>query len=138
MNPVAIEQLVAHAAPSRLPVSTDDDREQRNWVIRLAADLADPWNADDASTALTNRAASAVHEARKARGIAPDDGGEHVPIVRLVPIDGRHLVMNVTTIKLEHDDAHAYLVAASAALRALDEMNSIDDIQGIPRRFWGP
>jgi hypothetical protein len=137
MNATLIAQLVAHSTPSRLPVSTDEHREQRNWAIRVAADLGDTWNPDEAAALLTKKAASAVHAAREARGLPLDDEGRHAPVVRLLPIDGRHLVMSVITIKLEDDDAHSYLVAASTALRALDEVTPIDDIQGIPRRFWG-
>jgi hypothetical protein len=59
-----------------------------------------------------------------------------VPIVQVLNVDELHVVISIETIRLEEDDAHAYLVAASAALRCLDEAAPIDDIQGIPRRFW--
>lgn len=56
--------------------------------------------------------------------------------MRVAAIDELHVVVGVSTIKLERDEAHAYLVAASAALRRLERTTPIDDIQGIPRRFW--
>lgn len=137
MKSALIEQLAAHSTPSRLPVQAEERREQRNWVVRLAMDPAETWNVVEASAVVTRKAASAIREACEARGLSFDNQGPYDPVVRLVPIDARHVVMNITTIKLEEDEAHAYLVAASAALRALDELTPIDDIQGIPRRFWG-
>jgi hypothetical protein len=51
-------------------------------------------------------------------------------------VDVRHVIVNITTVRLEDDDAHSWLVAASVALRAFDRWIPIEDIQGIPRRFW--
>lgn len=136
MDAMIIEQFVAHCTPSRLPVPGEEDREHRNWIVRLAADLPEQWNSEDASVILTKAAVSAVRDAREARGLQVGDQDPHTPIARALSLDARHVVVIVTTIKLEEDDAHEYLVAASAALRALEAINPIDDIQGIPRRFW--
>jgi hypothetical protein len=85
---------------------------------------------------LSREAASAVRDARIARGLAAEGEGLIVPSVRVVLLDERHVIVNISTMRLEEDDAHAWLVAASAALKALDTSVPIDDIQGIPRRFW--
>jgi hypothetical protein len=131
----SIGRLAAYATPIGLSASPDERQEQRNWIVRFAADLPETWNADEAAARLTEKAAAQVHAAREARGLPPDAPGQ-APVVRLLPVDARHLVVSIVTIKQQDDDAHAYLVAASAALRALDEMNAIDDIQGFPRRYW--
>jgi hypothetical protein len=136
MNFELVEQLTAFSTPTRLPVYGDDRMEQRNWVVRLVADLPDVWNPDDTSALLTKAAASAVAEARRSRGLPVEDRGPHVPVVRALPVDARHVVVSISTIRLEEDDAHAYLVAAATALRVLDKTTPIEDIQGIPRRFW--
>lgn len=136
MDAMVIEQIVAHCTPSRLPVPGEEGREHRIWIVRLAADLPERWNPEDVSAVLTEAAASAVRDAREARGLQVDDQDSHTPVARVLYLDALHVIVNVTTIKLEEDDAHEYLVAASAALRALEATNPIDDIQGIPRRFW--
>jgi hypothetical protein len=133
---ISIEQLTACSTPSRLPIEGDEQREQRNWIVRHAEDLPVEFDPDDVSRALSREAESAVAKARAARGLAAQDLGPHVPIVKLISVDERHLVVTVTTIKQEQDKAHEYLVAASAILSLLDKSVPIEDLQGIPRRFW--
>jgi len=132
MDVTQIEKLVAYLVPGRLPLPAPGV-EQRNWVIRLSTDCPTAWNTEDVSALLTQRATAVFQEARDARG-APFDA--HVPLIKLLAVDERHVIMTVTTKRLEEDDVHEYLIAASAGLRALDESAPIDDIQGIPRRFW--
>jgi len=136
MDTVAIERLTAHSAPARLPVEGEDAREQRNWAIRLASGLPEGWNPNEMSAHVSREAAGAVRAARTARGLAVDDDDLNVVTARVLPLDERHVIVNISTIRLEEDDVHAWLVAASAALTALDRYVPIDDIQGIPRRFW--
>jgi hypothetical protein len=119
-----------------MAIEGDERREQRNWIVRHAEDLPAEFNRDDVSRALSGEAVSAVAKARAGRGLVAQELGVHSPVVRLILVDERHLVVNVTTIKQEQDDAHEYLVAASAVLSILDKMVPIEDIQGIPRRFW--
>lgn len=135
MTAMSIEQLTAFATPNPLPVHLSEHLEQRNWVVRLAVDSAEAWCLDEAASLLTATATAAVRAARDARGLATA-GSTYTPVVRLIRIDRRHVVVSIMTAKLEDHDAHAYLVAASAALSALDELSAIDDIQGLPRRFW--
>lgn len=77
-----------------------------------------------------------MHEARLERGILTNEEKEALPSVRVLLVDSRHIIATISTIRLEEDDAHAWLVAAGAVLRALDQVLPIDDIQGIPWRFW--
>jgi hypothetical protein len=56
--------------------------------------------------------------------------------IRLHAIDARHLIVSIGTVRLERDDAHAWLVSASAALKSLHEQEPVEDIQGIPRPYW--
>lgn len=136
MGCTLVEKIAAHATPARMPAEGDDRREQRNWVVRVSDELPDGWTPERGSVVLTQEADSAVRAARAARGLGAEDSDAYRAIVRLMLIDARHLVVNVNTIKLEEDDSHAYLVAASAALRALDSEVAIEEIQGIPRRYW--
>jgi hypothetical protein len=136
MNTSFMEQLAALSTPARLAVEGDSDREQRNWVVRLVGDLpGGPVSAAIVSE-VDHAAKAAVREARAARELDPASI-EAQPTVHIKAVDPRHVVVNVTTIRLEKDDAHAYLVGACAALRALETSIPVEDIQGIPRRFWG-
>jgi hypothetical protein len=131
---IAMEWITAHSTPSRLPVADDPKREQRNWVVRLEEALPRNYAVEQVSDRLSTEAVSAVASARTARGMPGT--GDVIPIVRVIVVDERHVIENISTVKLEQDDAHDYLVAASAALAALDSRLRVDDIQGIPRRFW--
>jgi len=129
-----MERLAAYSTPSRLPVAGDPTREQRSWVVRLVRELPQNWMAEQASDRLSKKAVSAVLAARAARGQSATS--DVIPSVLVVVVDERHMIVNISTVKLEEDDAHDYLVAASGALSALDVELPLDDIQGIPRRFW--
>jgi hypothetical protein len=135
MNRVLIEQLAGYSTPLRIPIDGDNRREQRNWIVRHAR-VPVGFNPDAESVWLSKEAALAIANARAARGLPVQDLEPHVPLVSLMLVDDRHLVVTVTTIRLEDDEAHEYLVAASAALSVLDKRAPIEDIQGIPRRFW--
>jgi hypothetical protein len=135
MEQVAIERITASATPKRLPIDGDDTREQRNWAVRHAPVPAG-WNLDEESARLTEAAAAAVAKARATRGLDARGADLHRPAVGLLPIDERHSILNVRTVVLPQDAAHEYLVAASAALATFDTRVPIEDVQGIPRRFW--
>lgn len=134
MDTNTIERLAANAAPNRLPVDGDPEQEQRNWVVRLAAELPRGWDANVAAEVLASRAVEAVRDARAQRGQSSEALTQ--PMVMLTRIDERHLIVSVRTERLERDEAHAWLVAASAALRALERTLRVEEIQGFPRRFW--
>lgn len=136
MDQEIIEQLAAFSVPNPLPSASGGRYDQRNWVIRLEQDLPTTWRLDESSALLGQAARLSVARARAERGLPIQDAGPHVPIIGLLPIDARHLVLKVSTIRLKEDDTYAYLVAAVAALMALDKEKRIEDIQGIPRRFW--
>jgi hypothetical protein len=132
----AIEQLTAFALPNPLPIEGDDRREQRSWVVRHAKDVPAEFEYEDVSKDLSSEAVAAVTKARADRGLTHENLGPHKPVIRLVRVDERHVVINIATIRQEEDDAHEYLIAASRALSVLEKGEPIEDIQGIPRRFW--
>jgi hypothetical protein len=136
MDSEPIEQLAAYSVPQPLTIHGDDGREQRNWVVRLAGSIPGESNLDDLSAKLSRTAVSAVTEARALRGLPVENAEPHMPLVRVLAVDAQHLIVNICTIKLEKDDVHAYLVAASAVLKGLHDAIAIEDVQGIPRRFW--
>jgi hypothetical protein len=79
MDSIVVEQIAAYSTPIRLPVQGDDRREQRNWVIRLLADLPDEWNPDNTSALLNKEAASAVRKRRAASSTTDEPVGIQEP-----------------------------------------------------------
>lgn len=134
MDKTAIERVAANSAPTRVPVEGDPAREERHWVVRLSSDLPTDGRSDLEPMA-SGAAVAAVREARTARGLDPEAEGGRVT-VRLHTVDSRHLIASIGTVPIERDDAHAWLVAASAVLRCLHDHTPIEDIQGLPRAFW--
>jgi hypothetical protein len=135
MDTTAIERVAANSAPTRVPVEGDSSLEERHWVVRLSFDLPLDHRGQDLERITSEAAARAVREARIARELdATADEGRVT--VHLHSVDARHVIVSIGTVRLERDDAHAWLVAASAALRALHDVVPIDDIQGLPRAFW--
>jgi hypothetical protein len=131
----SIEQLAAFSSPMPLAVADDQgDREQRNWIIRTGADVSEEWDTGRASAEITEYANASLELARAERGMRPLDP-EQLARVRLIRIDSRHLIVNVVT-ETFLDDTHAPLLLTVASLGALERRVSIDDIQGIPRRYW--
>ncbi len=135
MNTTMIERLAANSAPMRLPVEGDQSREQRNWIVRLATDVDEQDDAGVLAGKLSSAAQGAIRQARIERQLAAEVDQPGVS-VRVDRIDPRHLVVSIATAPLEKDDAHEWLVAASAALRRLHQSAPVEDIQGIPVRFW--
>lgn len=131
----SVETITAYAVPSRAP-SSNASMDRRSWILRFRAPIAHSLDLDGTSLALTDAAVSAVCEARKVRSLGLDAELAHAPVVRIVALAERHAVMSVETVRLESDEAHEYLVAAVAALGAIEKIAAVEDIQGIPRQFW--
>jgi hypothetical protein len=129
------EHLTAQATPGRVAVPGRADEEQRDWVVRLTTEIPRHWDMGSMRRTLVARATTAVQQACLERGLVDVDRLAKID-VELILIDEKHLVVSVRTIALEKDEVHAWLVAGSAALRALEEVVPLDDLQGLPRRLW--
>ena len=130
-----LESLTGYSAPMRLPDGTSGIWEQRCWVVRFTSPFPGDRDQEEISRELERIAVGSVRDAREARGL-PVDVEEGVVRVKLRPFGDQYAVVVITTIRLERDDAEAYLVAASNVLIALDRITRLADIQGIPRRYW--
>jgi hypothetical protein len=120
MESSAIEQLVAYSTPSRLPVAGEGEFERRNWIVRTAVDVPESWDLAGAEKVLTSDAVAAVRDAATARGLEGSDPERLHLVVNLIRIDRQHLIVRIKSVRLEKDELHVYLVAASRALQALE------------------
>ncbi len=127
------EHLAAYATPTGLPTKLPN-RDARHWIVRTKSAAAYPTLIAQHGAEIARRTKAAVASARAEMGLPPNE--EHAPDVELISMGGHHLVVRITTVELAMDTEHGYLVAAVAALGALEESVPIDDIQGIPRRYW--
>lgn len=133
MDDKAIERLAANSSPLRLVV--DADTERRDWVVRFADTCSNDASSSDVVARTRAAAGSAVHGALVARNL-PAGAPEDVVTIAIRSIGNQHAVVSITTRRMDEEGAHASLVAAGAALRELDASHAIDDLQGIPRRYW--
>ncbi|MFO0550972.1 MAG: hypothetical protein U0271_21455 [Polyangiaceae bacterium] len=130
-----IEIRVAFAVP--MPVRNGiDERDERNWFVRVKSPLPARWDRERVSALVAGEAVAAVHAACVERGFSVEVAQLHLPRIELVRVDVSHLLLRIATPRLAEDVAHAYLIAGSHALRALEKLVELDDIQGIPRRYW--
>jgi hypothetical protein len=126
--------VAAYSTPVPLPVDDDERLEQRMWAIRLSSDVSPGWNTEEVAAGLDKQATSALRTAHSERDLRYEDIG--LPTIRVLLVDPRHLFLNITTPRMDRDAAESDLVAACAALRALEQIVPIEDVQGIPRRYW--
>ena len=126
-----VEQLTVFAVPA---AREDNAGAHRNWVVRFRDAVPDEWSAPGTETSLNSAAQDAVRRALEARGVSHDR--DAAPVVRVIPIDRLRAAVCVRTARVANDLFAMHLVAASAALRALDRIETIEDIQGIPAPFW--
>lgn len=71
-------------------------------------------------------------------GITPFLTPAAIPFARnwLVRLERELPPESIALIRAKDDVAHELLVTASSALRAVDRVLPIDDVQGLPRRYW--
>ena len=113
MDARSIERLTALASPARISVEGEPSFEERHWVVRIAVSVSSRGLDESATQRAGDAARAAVREARIERHLEP--GVESQVRVRFESIDERHIIAAITTIALEKDDAHAWLVATATA-----------------------
>ena len=133
MDRDAVKRIAASSMPGRIAVDEDPSLEARYWILRFARI---PEKRLDELTIVVQRAArGAVCAAREERRLDPAAAAGRVE-VSLHLVDQTHLIIEVVTTCLERDDAHAWLVAASAAIDAIDQTSDVEELQGFPRPYW--
>lgn len=103
---------------------------RRKWIVRVHVCLP----RGDALVSVVLRFEAEVRaKIEAAYGVRVDEG---IPRVVGVRIDDHHLVLEVICRKSVYAIGDETAVATWGVLRAADREWTIDDLQGIPRRYW--
>ena len=130
-----VAQFAAYCWPPIVPVEDNVDRVRRSWVLRLAQPLPADVDAKAVGLRMEERAQKKIKEA-----LGPYYSGDELepsfPWVKLVVVDPVHALAHIVTRQPEKDITDAGMIAVAQVLRGLDEEWDIEDLQGIPKRFW--
>jgi len=109
-------------------------REQQTWNVRFTTPIVTTFDSDQMANRLTEAGREATLKAATEAGIANPE--THLPSVRLVILDQHHALVIVEGPARDRDVLHVGLIGPFLALRTLHEAQELDDIQGVPIRYW--
>jgi hypothetical protein len=130
-----VAQFAAHCWPPIVPVEDSADRVRRSWVLRLAQPLPSDVDVKAVGQRMEKRAQKKIKEALGSY-YSGDELEPSFPWVKLVVVDPMHALAHIVTRQPEKDITDAGMIAIAQVLRGLDEEWVIEDLQGIPKRFW--
>lgn len=105
---------------------------RRKWVLRLRGKVPE---GETLENEVRSFELSARQEVAKALGIQ-GDLPYPLPAISGTRLDGHHVVLEIDcpSTAAGMDDAAA--IATSVILRAVDQQWELEDLQGIPKRYW--
>jgi hypothetical protein len=136
-NPaVSAEQYARNLAAASYPALEDvpgiPNAFRRRWVLRLSTSLPAP---EVLETAVKSFEASSRRDIAKALG-KPGDLEQPVPSASAVRLDDHHLVLEIDCPSPEAMMGDAAAIATGSILRAADQQWQLEDLEGIPKRYW--
>jgi hypothetical protein len=130
-----VAQFAAHCWPPIVPVEDHLDRVRRSWVLRLARPLSPDVDVKAVGQRVEERARNQIVEALGSY-YSDHELELSFPLVKLVVVDPMHVLAHIVTRQPEKDITDAGMIAMTQVLRGLDTEWGIEDLQGIPKRFW--
>ncbi len=130
-----VAQFAAHCWPPIVPVEDHPDRVRRSWVLRLAQPLPPDSDVEAVGQRVEERARKKIKGAL-GQYYSADALEPSFPLVKLVVVDAMHALAHIVTRRPEQDITDAGMIAIAQVLRGLDDEWDIEDLQGIPKRFW--
>jgi hypothetical protein len=127
-------QVVRRSYPTPEDISAIPTAFRRRWVLRLGKKVP---SGEALESALKTFERSVRRTIADALGIP--DGLEHpVPAASAVRIDDHHLVIAIDCPgpASQEDMGDAAAIATFGILRAADQQWHLEDLQGIPKRYW--
>jgi hypothetical protein len=105
---------------------------RRKWVLRLRASLPSD---EELLDAIRSFEYSARREVSNAMGIQGELMNP-LPAVSATQLDSHHLVLEIDCPNAAAGMGDAAAIATSVMLRAADQRWQLEDLQGIPKRYW--
>ncbi|HEY7370771.1 MAG TPA: hypothetical protein VIF57_01240 [Polyangia bacterium] len=133
MTESEISDLVGYAYPAALPIEGRTGWLRRRWVVRTSRDI------DEAVCAqIGDRVTRNIRAALLDSGVPAEALARGAPTVRLSVLDARHAIMCADCVGPNSgiDVGDAATAANWGALQQLDAELGIDELEGLPRRFW--
>ena len=124
-------RLAVLASPPAIMAS--DGLIQRDWVVRVVGLI---------SPVIVERAGEIQESVRGVlleafRGVFPEDEiSTVIPLVGIFYVDARHLVLRLRTPSSRLSASEPGMAGVFGAIRAIDELVGIEDLQGFPREAW--
>lgn len=131
-----IKTLIGYAYPSAEPVGKSGRRFVRRWVARSERELPDQAALDALAERLVTEATRVLREAYGQT--SEDQLRDSLPMASIVRIAPNHCVVVIESPTPGHAVGDAAAVGTWRILRGMDNAIGIEDLEGIPKRFWFP
>ncbi len=136
-TPVApTEEYVRNLAAASYPMPEDvpgiPNAFRRRWVLRLSTSLPELEVLENAIKSFEARARRDIAEALG----QPGDLEQPVPSASVVRLDDHHLVVEIDCPNPSAKMGDAAAIATWSILRAADLQWQLEDLEGIPKRYW--
>jgi hypothetical protein len=105
---------------------------RRKWVLRLNANLPAGETLEDAVISLGLAARREISKALGGQG----DFEHPLPAVSAVRLGDHHLILQIDCPSAAAEMGDAAAIATWVILRGADERWQLEDLQGIPKRYW--
>jgi hypothetical protein len=124
--------LAAMSYPALENVPGVSNAFRRRWVLRLNVNLPERAALESLVESFETDVRQKVATALGVSG----ELGQPVPRVSVVRLDEHHLVLAIDSPTSEAKMGDAAAITTFGILRAADEYWKLEDLQGIPKRYW--
>ncbi len=128
-------EIASTSIPPALKSPSSPNKILRRWILRVSSDATEQSALENAERFARDNTLQSLLAA-----LGPSYGEEQlarcVPLVELEPIDENHILVHALHPSREEEPSDAVLVAMAEILKAIDVEFGIEDIQGVPKRFW--
>ncbi len=125
-----VHEVVGALYPEAIPASAGDGWLERRWVVRTRDDLPPRQSLERLATQLTSDAV----ESSASQNVREYAASKRV--VELLPATAKHCIVIVRFPGPEASTGDEASALNWGVLCGLDARIAIEDLQGLPRRFW--
>jgi hypothetical protein len=127
--------LVGYAYPNAQP--TGEGRFVRRWVLRFRQQIPEQADLDNLAEKLSAEAREILRSAYGER-LVMNPVASTLPIANIVRVTSLHCVVSIESPDHDHAVGDDAAVGTWRILQGIDRSLEIDDLEGIPKRFWFP